>query len=155
MSHEVLITRRQSIFGFFANPGRGGPKKAGASWCWLPGMLRPASAWICKKKLKCFVLWLSGPHGTSNFDHQSLILSDLNYTNMQLQEVLIFPLKHVIVRLTKIIKNLCKACPYINAIYVLALQRSLIISVGLTMTWYIQLHTWFHAKLAQKILNDI
>ena len=49
MSHEVLITRRQSIFDFFANPGRGGPQKAGASWCWLPGMLRPASAWICKK----------------------------------------------------------------------------------------------------------
>ena len=49
MSHEVLITRRLSIFDLFANPGRGGPQKAGASWCWLPGMLRPASAWICKK----------------------------------------------------------------------------------------------------------
>ena len=35
MSHEVLITRRQSIFDFFANPGRGRPQKAGASWCWL------------------------------------------------------------------------------------------------------------------------
>ena len=29
---------------------------------------------------ECFVFWLSGPHGTSNFDHQSLIRSDLNYT---------------------------------------------------------------------------
>ena len=37
------------------------------------------SAWICKTK--SFVLWLSGPHGTSNFDCQSLIYSDLNYTN--------------------------------------------------------------------------
>ena len=35
MSSEVLITRRQSIFNFFANPGRGGPQKAGADWCWL------------------------------------------------------------------------------------------------------------------------
>ena len=35
MSHEVLITRRLSIFDLFANPGRGGPQKAGASWCWL------------------------------------------------------------------------------------------------------------------------
>ena len=35
MSHDVLITRRQSVFIFFANPGRGGPQKAGAVWCWL------------------------------------------------------------------------------------------------------------------------
>ena len=49
MSHEVLITRRQSIFDFFANPGRGGPQKVGAGRCWLVGMLRPPSAWICKK----------------------------------------------------------------------------------------------------------
>ena len=35
MSHEVLITRRQRIFDFFANPGKGGPQKAGASWCRL------------------------------------------------------------------------------------------------------------------------
>ena len=49
MSHEVLITRRQSIFDFFANPGRGRPQKLGAGRCWLVGMLRPASAWICKK----------------------------------------------------------------------------------------------------------
>ena len=49
MSHEVLITRRQSIFDFFANPGRGRPQKVGAGRCWLVGMLRPPSAWICKK----------------------------------------------------------------------------------------------------------
>ena len=35
MSHENLITKRQSILIFFANPGRGGPQKAGADWCWL------------------------------------------------------------------------------------------------------------------------
>ena len=81
MSHEVLITRRQCIFiFFFANPGSWRPQ--------LPvpastGLLRPASAWICKKKLKCFVLWLSGPHGTSNFDHQTLIRFTLNYTTPQ------------------------------------------------------------------------
>ena len=44
----------------------------------------------------------------------------------------------------------------IDSIYVLALQRSLIILVGLTMTWYSEkMHTWFHAQLAQKILNGI
>ena len=83
MSHEVLITRRQSIFDFFANPGRGGPQKAGAVWCWLPGMLRPASAWICKKiKNALSSGYVSGPHRTSNFDRQSLIHSDLNYTTV-------------------------------------------------------------------------
>ena len=35
MSHEVLITRRHSIYDFFANLGRGGPQKANAGWCWL------------------------------------------------------------------------------------------------------------------------
>ena len=49
MSHEVLITRRQSIFHSFAYPGRGGPQKAGAGWCWGGWMLRPTSAWICKE----------------------------------------------------------------------------------------------------------
>ena len=29
------MTRRQSIFDSFANPGRGGPQKVGAGWCWL------------------------------------------------------------------------------------------------------------------------
>ena len=50
---------------------------AGADWYW---MLRPPAPWIRKKK--CFVFWLSGPHGTSNFDHQTLIRSDLNYTTV-------------------------------------------------------------------------
>ena len=80
MSHEVLITRRQSIFiYFFANPGRGEPQKAGAGWCWLVLDVEVSSSLDLQKK--CFVFWLSGPHGTSNFDHQSLIHSDLNYTN--------------------------------------------------------------------------
>ena len=39
-------------------------------------------------------------------------------------------------RPTKVIKDLCKAITNINAIYVLALQRSLIILVGLTMTCF-------------------
>ena len=49
-------------------------------------------------------------------------------------------------------------------IYVLALQRSSIILVGLMMSCFSEkmmisynfnLHTWFHAQLAQKILNGI
>ena len=78
---EVLITRRQSTFIFLQIQAEVGLRRlvlAGTGWYW---MLRPASAWIYKKKIKCFVFWLSGPHGTSNFDHQSLIGSDLNYTN--------------------------------------------------------------------------
>ena len=71
-------------------------------------------------------------------------------------------LYHVIVRPTKIIKDLCEAST-LNAIYVLALQRSLIILVGLTMTCFSEkmmisyscMHIWFHAQLAQKILNGI
>ena len=52
--------------------------------------------------------------------------------HMQLQEIINFSLKHVIVRPTKNIKDLCKA----NSIYVLALERSLIILVDLTMTCF-------------------
>ena len=85
MSHEVLITRGQSIFNFFANPGRGRPQHPRQPAPASTGLLRPASAWICKKNQKCFVFWLSGPHRTSNFGHQSLIRSDLNYTTMQYQ----------------------------------------------------------------------
>jgi hypothetical protein len=83
MSHEFLISRRQSIFNFFANPGRSGhqhPVPTSTSQHW------PSEARICldlQNFLKCFVFWLSGPHGTSNFDHQSLIHSDLNYTTAQ------------------------------------------------------------------------
>ena len=36
-----------------------------------------------QKNKKCFVFLLSGPNGTSNFHHQSLIHSDLNYTTLQ------------------------------------------------------------------------
>ena len=50
---------------------------------------------------------------------------------MQLYKIIIFSLKHVIVRPTKIIKDFCK-----DSIYVLALHRSLIILVGLTMTYF-------------------
>ena len=49
MSHEVLITRRQSIFICFANPGRGGPHHPRQLAPASTGLLRPASAWICKK----------------------------------------------------------------------------------------------------------
>ena len=47
----------------------------GTFWCGLA--LR-----ICKKK--CFVLWSSVPHGTSNFEKQSLIYFPLNYTIMMI-----------------------------------------------------------------------
>ena len=49
MSHEVMITRRRSIFDFFANPGRGGPQHPRQPAPASTGLLRPASAWICKK----------------------------------------------------------------------------------------------------------
>ena len=57
---------------------------------------------------------------------------------MQLQEVIISSLYHMASsNLPKLlIKGLCKASSIPDSIYVLALQRSLIISVGLTMTWY-------------------
>ena len=83
MSYEVLITRRQSAFYFFANTGRGWPQKASAGWGWL---VLDAEASLCldlQKNQKCYVFWLSGPHGISNFDHQSLIQSDLNYTSTE------------------------------------------------------------------------
>ena len=49
MSYEVLTTTRQSIFIFFANPGRGGPQHPRQPAPASNGLLRPASAWICKK----------------------------------------------------------------------------------------------------------
>ena len=45
---------------------------------------QPFEARLCldlQKSQKCFDFWLSGPCGTSNFDHQSLIHSDLNLTS--------------------------------------------------------------------------
>ncbi len=44
MSREFLITIRQSIFNFLANPVRGRPQKAGAAWCWL---VLDAEACVC------------------------------------------------------------------------------------------------------------
>ena len=79
MSHEVLITRRQSIFIFLQIQAEAGLRRPVlAGW--------DAEAPLCldlQKNQKCFVFWLSGPHGTSNFDHQTLIHSDLNYTNLR------------------------------------------------------------------------
>ena len=54
--------------------------------------------------------------------------------HMNLVEISIFSLCHVIVRPTKIIKDLYLYRQYIDTIYVLALKTSLIILVGLTMT---------------------
>ena len=48
--------------------------------------------------------------------------------------IIMLSLKHVIIRPTKIIKDLCSQ--YIDRIYVLDLQRSLIILVGLAMTCF-------------------
>ena len=70
-----------------------------------------------------------------------------------------FSTKYFIVRPTKIIKE----GTLLNAVYFLALQRSLEILVDLRVTWYsekknddfLYMHTWFHAQLTQKILNDI
>ena len=56
MYHEVLITRRQSILIFLANPDRGGPQKASAGWCWL---VLDAEAHLCldlQKKIEMLCL---------------------------------------------------------------------------------------------------
>ena len=44
-------------------------------WCGLA--LR-----ICKKKLKCFVLWLSVLHGTSNFLYPKMILPNRSHVSI-------------------------------------------------------------------------
>ena len=54
--------------------------------------------------------------------------------HMQIVKISIFSLNNVIIRPTKIIMDLCKATTQIAFVYILALQRSLIIFVGLTMT---------------------
>ena len=68
-------------FWFFCKSRQRG---ASASQPASTGQHRPSEARLCldlQKNQKCFVFWLSGPHRTSNFDHQSLIQSDLNYAN--------------------------------------------------------------------------
>ena len=58
MSHEILITKRQSIFDFFANPGRGGPQNAGVGWCWLVLDAEASSSLDLKKinKMVCLLV---------------------------------------------------------------------------------------------------
>ena len=87
MSHEDLITRGQSIFIYFCKSTE---LEASASQPASTGQHRPSEARLCldlQKNQKCFVFWLSGPHGTSNFDHQSLIRSDLNYSTVEARDV--------------------------------------------------------------------
>ena len=52
MSHEVLITRRRSIFNIFANPGRSGPLTASAGWWWLVLDAEASSSLDLQKKIK-------------------------------------------------------------------------------------------------------
>ena len=44
----------------------------GTFWCGL-------APWICKQSLKSFVLWLSVPHGTSNFVYPKIILHNRSH----------------------------------------------------------------------------
>ena len=81
MSHEVLITRRQSIFDVFANPGRGGPQKAGASWCWL---VLDAEVRLCLDLQKNKNALSSGYQDLMGHLILTLIHPDLNYTTEQL-----------------------------------------------------------------------
>ena len=54
MSHEVLITRDKAFFDFFANPDRGGPQHPVPD---STGLMRLASAWICKKlRMLCLLV---------------------------------------------------------------------------------------------------
>ena len=78
MSYEVLITRRQSIFNFFANPGRGRSQHPRQPAPASTGLLRPPSAWICKKIKNALSSGYQDLMG-----HLILIRSDLNYTNRQ------------------------------------------------------------------------
>ena len=79
MSHEVMITRGQSFF-LQINRARCFRRLVLAGWD-----AEASSSMDLQKKEKCFVLWLSGPHGTSNFDQQTLIRSTLNYSNVYYQ----------------------------------------------------------------------
>ena len=83
MSHEVLITMRQRIFIIFLQI----QAEEGLSSKYINTFyVLAAEARLClylQKIFKSFVLWLSRPHRTSNFDRQSLIYSDLNYTNVE------------------------------------------------------------------------
>ena len=84
MSHEVLITRRQTIFIFFCKSRE---LKASASSTSQHRPSEAPSSLDLQRNKKFFVFWLSGPHGTSNFDQQSLIHSNLNYTNGEYKEL--------------------------------------------------------------------
>ena len=61
MSHEVLITRKQSIFNFLSNPGRGGPQHpvpASTSQYW------PSEARLrldLQNNKKCYQDLMAGP----------------------------------------------------------------------------------------------
>ena len=82
MSHEVLITRRQSIFIFLQIQAEAGLSNQYINTLYVLAV----EARLCldlQKNQKCFVFWLLGPLGTSNFDRQSLIHFDLNYTSHQ------------------------------------------------------------------------
>ena len=71
---------------------------------------------------------------------------------MQLEEIIIFSLKHVIVRPTKIVKSQC-----INA-YLCAGFTEVLNNCGRSNDESEKMmisYAWFHAQLAQKILNRI
>ena len=110
ISHEVLITRRHSIFDFFANPGRGWPQHPVPA---SPSQHWPFEANLClylQKNKKRFVFWLSGPHRTFNFDHQSLIHSDLNYTTLYLNHEQKYP----------VILRIYRKCNFLSRLYSIA-----------------------------------
>ena len=81
MSHEVLITRRQSIFNLLPNPGRGGPQKACTGWCWL---VLDAEVRLCLDLQKNKNALSSGYQDLMGHLILTLIHPDLNYTTEQL-----------------------------------------------------------------------
>ena len=70
---------------------------------------------------------------------------------MQLQKIVIFSLYHVIVRPTKIIKDLSKG----RRQHLCTGFTEVLNNFGRSDDDFLYLHMWFYAQLAQKILNGI
>ena len=93
--------------------------------------------------------------------------------NWPLVEIIIFSLCHVIIRTTKIINSAGKNWAHFQKIKYLNNQnfkkiiwfpslnflQKIIILLRylrwLLMTWYSQMHMWFHVQFIQKMLNDL
>ena len=107
-------------------------------------LMEGGNVWVAKKDTKRSSILLLGL--VSFFTTQTLFIQIYSIQDffgelgmklrIQLLEIILCSLYHVIIRPTKIIKDLCKSRTYIDIIYSLAWQRFLIILLGLTMTYF-------------------